>query len=187
MQFAKFITISLLCLIISPPLLAGEINLNKTVTLKSSGGETIDIGSIQLTRQPSGGFSYTLDIDHSKFSDHFLSMRPFKCFQGPIQMLCHLPYPYNKSQLIKNNDLKDLEYDLLFIHRRSTDYGINPWNGIYYQLTMDKQFNFTGELKEVDLDILASPPEGGITRPITQSDLNEADPDSHSYPVLLIQ
>ena len=187
MLCARFLSMVFLCLSANSVLHAGEIKSTKTVTLQSPGGESIDIATINMTRESSGGFSYQLEIDDSKFGDYFLSMRPFKCFQGPIQMLCYLPYPYQKGQKITANDLKDLEYDLLFIHRKSTDYGIDPWNGVYYKLTLDQDNNLSGVMKEVDLDILASPPEGGVTRPITETDINEVDPDSHSYPFVIIK
>lgn len=187
MLYVRYLSILLLSFSVNSVLHAGEIKFTKTVTLQSPSGESIDIANIQMTRESSGGFSYQLDIDNSKFGDYFLSMRPFKCFQGPIQMLCHLPYPYQKNQKITANDLKDLEYDLLFIHRKSTDYGINPWNGVYYKLTLGQDNNLSGVMKEVNLDILASPPEGGVTRPITDMDMHEADPDSHSYPFVVIK
>lgn len=169
------------------PTLHAEGILKRTVTLQSSDGYSIDIASIEFTKQKGDGYSYTISIDDSKFSDHFLSMRPFKCFQGPKQMLCYLPYPYEKTKKISANDLGDLEYDLLFIHRKSTDYGIDPWNGVYYKLTLGKNANLTGILKEVDLDILAAPPEQGVTRPITDTDLNDAETSGHSYPKLAIK
>lgn len=174
------------CGFFNSALLADPQKIQRTVTLKASSGDSIDIARILLSKQPDGGYSYTLDMDDSKFSNHFLSMRPFKCFQGPKQMLCYLPYPYDKTRKLSQSDLTDLEYDLLFIHRKSTDYGIDPWNGIYYKLTLLKDVQLAGVLKEVDLDILATPPEKGVTRPITHQDLNEADQDSHSYPRLLI-
>jgi hypothetical protein len=160
--------------------------LTRTVTLIPSNGKPIDIAQIQLTRQKDGSFTYTIEMDYSKFGDHFLSMRPFKCFEGPKQMLCHLPYPYEKTQKISGMNLQDMEYDLLFIHRKSSDYGIDPWNGVYYKLTLDDSTNLSGVLKEVDLDILAVPPEGGV-RPIGKDDLNHAEPGSHSYPTLQIK
>lgn len=186
MKFARLLSILFLSWIFNSSLHADDRNIVRTVTLQSTAGDSIDIARIQLSKQPDGGFTYTLDMDDSKFSNHFLSMRPFKCFQGSKQMLCYLPYPYEKTQKLSASDLQDLEYDLLFIHRKSTDYGIDPWNGVYYKLSLHRDAELTGVLKEVDLDILASPPEQGITRPITEKDLNEADPDGHSYPQLAI-
>lgn len=187
MVYIRLFSLFLMCWILNFSVYAADNTLRKTVTLQAASGDSINIASIQLQKQRDGSYTYELDIDHSKFSNHFLSMRPFKCFQGPSQMLCHLPYPYSKTSKLSKDDLQDLEYDLLFIHRKSTDYGIDPWNGLYYKLSLHEDAKLTGQLKEVDLDILASPPDKGVTRPITDKDLNAADPDSHSYPTLVIQ
>lgn len=187
MKLARLLSLILLCWLLTPILHADEKIISRTVTLKSGAADSIDIASIQLSKQQDGSYIYTLDMDQSKFTNHFLSMRPFKCFQGAKQMLCYLPYPYAKTHSFGVSDLQDLEYDLLFIHRKSTDYGIDPWNGIYYKLSLQKDAKLTGVLKEVDLDILATPPEEGVIRPISKQDLNDADPDSHSYPYLVIQ
>jgi len=187
MLIVRLVTMFMLAIIFSSSLYACEKKLTRTVTLQPSDGESIDIASIELQKQKDGSYHYKLNVDDSKFSNHFLSMRPFKCFEGPKQMLCYLPYPYEKNNKISAEDLGNLEYDLLFIHRKSTDYGIDPWNGVYYKLEMDKDANLLGVLKEVDLDILAAPPEKGVTRPITDSALNEAEPSGHSYPTLVIK
>lgn len=118
------------------------------------------------------GYSYRLQMNEAVFGDHFLSMRPFKCIKANANMLCHLQYPYEIARSITNDDLTDLEYDLLFIRRKSTDYGINPWNGLYYRLTWEGD-ELHGVGHEVDLDILAVPPESGNTRPIKPVDLHE--------------
>ena len=186
MSFVRPLSL-LLCLFISPVLYADDETLRRTVTLQPSDGESINLASVELIKQKDGSYTYTISIDDSLFGNHFLAMRPFKCFQGPKQMLCHLPYPYEKTNKLSTSDLQDMEYDLLFIHRKATDYGIDPWNGLYYKLTMDKDAKLIGVLKEVDLDILAAPPDEGITRPITYDQLNDADTSTHSYPKLLIQ
>ena len=186
MHFLRALSFLLLSIFLIPTLHANEQKFKRTVTLKPSDGESIDIANLEIVKLKGDTYSYSINMDDSKFSNHFLSMRPFKCFQGPKQMLCYLPYPYDKTTKFSGVDLQDLEYDLLFIHRKSTDYGIDPWNGLYYKLSLDKDVNLSGVLKEVDLDILASPPDEGVTRPITGTELNEADPSSHSYPTLII-
>lgn len=190
MPIFRLFSLLLLCLLTTPVLHADEQTIKKTVTLQPvdvESAEPIDIASIELVKQKDGTYTYSISMDESKFGNHFLSMRPFKCFQSPKQMLCYLPYPYEKTNTLSATDLQDLEYDLLFIHRKATDYGIDPWNGLYYKLTLDKDANLSGVLKEVDLNILAAPPDEGVTRPITGEQLNEADPDTHSYPKLVIQ
>ncbi len=125
-------------------------------------------------------------MNDAVFSDEFLSMRPFKCIHQNEQMLCHLVYPYEKLGYITQQDLTDLEYDLLFLHKSASEYGINAWNGLYYRLQLDTS-GLTGSLREVDLNILAAPPEQGDLRPITADMLYEADPAQHLFPYIRIQ
>ncbi len=166
---------------------SAELNPAMTVTLHPNAGEPISIASVTVDKEGEH-YRYSLTMDSSKFTDHFLSMRPFKCFQGPQHMLCHLPYPYDKTTVISADNLTDLEYDLLFIHRQASEYGINPWNGVYYKLRLDEESGkISGELREVDLDILASPPKDGVKYPIQDSDLIEAEPAAHSYPQMVIE
>ncbi|WP_298850100.1 hypothetical protein [uncultured Ruegeria sp.] len=84
------------------------------------------------------------------------------------------------------DDLTDLEYDLLFIHTGATEYGIDMWIGIYYQLQTDGD-RPVGQLHEMDMGLLAVPPAEGDLRPVTDKDIHEADPDSHWLPQLVIE
>ena len=175
---------------------AAELGSDMVVKLQADNGDSVELARIDFTKEGQG-WNYQLKMNSSLFSDHFLSMRPFKCFNSPRQMLCHLPYPYDKGQTIQAGQLRDLEYDLLFIHRQSTDYGIDPWNGIYYRLKLDeaagkitgelREVNLDGELREVNLDILAAPPEEGDTYPIKDKDLIEVELDTHAYPRVVIE
>jgi hypothetical protein len=117
---------------------------------------------------------YRLQLDEDRFADYFLSMRPFKCITRGKRMLCHLPYPYANRRNISRDDLTDLEYDLLFIERSPTEYGIDPWNGRYFRLRWDGDA-ILGEIHEVDLDELAVPPEQGDFRPLNAADLTPAE------------
>lgn len=141
---------------------ASSLEGAKKVVFQPATGNVVTIANVNFTKEKGGSYSYALEMVDGLYSDHFLSMRPFKCFTTPKQMLCHLAYPYSKTQKIASADLQDLEYDLLFIHRKDADYGINPWNGLYYKLTLSDDGTITGVLNEVDLDILAVPPEKGL-------------------------
>nr|MBV6628448.1 hypothetical protein [Oceanococcus sp. HetDA_MAG_MS8] len=117
---------------------------------------------------------YQLQWDASQFSDHFLSMRPFKCLAAVDQTLwCRVPYPYAKQSNLAI-DLVDLEYDLLFVWKRRGEYGINLRNGLYFQLQASGA-GWDGVLHQVDLEALGVPPEPGVMRPIGGSDLDEAE------------
>ncbi len=154
----------------------------KTIALVEQNGTRHSIG--QLFIGDDGG--YRIDWADAVFTDHFLSMRPFKCLEGSEKDWCHVPYPYPNRRQLTGNDLTDLEYDLLFLWRGTSEYGINMWNGVYYQLEQDGSA-LTGQLYELDMDLLSAPPADGELRPISDADLHEADPDSHWLPGLTIE
>ena len=158
---------------------------NKSIALVNNDGEVYEIANIQFQQQ-SDRVTYKIELDESKFSDEFLSMRPFKCIREQNLMVCHLVYPYAKQGYITIDDLTDLEYDLLFLHKSADEYGINAWNGLYYLLTVESD-KLIGNLNEVDLNVLAAPPEDGDLRPVTKDMLYEVDPINHMYPSLVIE
>ena len=158
---------------------------SKTITLAGKDNESLEIGSIHFKKE-NEKVTYEIEFKEDKFNDEFLSMRPFKCIHKSGQMLCHLVYPYKKQGHISEQDLVDLEYDLLFLHKDASEYGIDPWNGLYYNLKLGTK-GFVGTLKEVDLNVLAAPPEDGVLRPVTSDMLYDADTAQHLFPGLIIQ
>ena len=149
------------------------------VVLETAQGEAVEIAVLEVA-----GGAYTVTRAAAPFTDHFLSMRPFKCLEGPDKHWCHVPYPYEIARAT-GEGLTDLEYDFLFLWKNATDYGINMWNGVYYVLS-DGPDGITGHLHEMDMDILSAPPEAGDLRPVTRADLEPGEPDSHWLPVLRI-
>lgn len=160
------------------PVLAEE---NHGVYLQDQSGERLQIAT--LNTAPDGTYDVTMNA--AAFTDHFLSMRPFKCLEGPVKNWCHMPYPYAIRRDI-SEELTDLEYDFLFLWKDSSDYGINMWNGIYYRIEPDGG-GFRGAVHEMDMNLLASPPEAGDFRPLRPQDIIESDPDSHWLPHLIIE
>jgi hypothetical protein len=129
---------------------------------------------------------YRLSFSEQPFGDYFLSMRPFRCIERGETMLCHLPYPYENRRRLGREALTDLEYDLLFIARSPTEYGIDPWNGRYFRLRWEGD-GIVGDLYETDLGILAAPPEGGNLRPLAEVDMVAMEPGGGPWaPVLRI-
>ncbi|WP_107846986.1 hypothetical protein [Litoreibacter ponti] len=153
----------------------------RTVFVEDSDGARIEIASLEVTEDG----SYALTMNETPFSDHFLSMRPFKCLAGPKKHWCHVPYPYEIARNV-SSDLTDLEYDFLFVWKDATEYGINMWNGIYYKLE-DAGDGFVGRAHEMDMDVLSAPPDAGDLRPLQAKHLHESDPDSHWLPRLIIE
>lgn len=153
----------------------------RTVFLEDGSGARIEIAALAVKEDG----TYNLNMVPDAFSDHFLSMRPFKCIDGTAKTWCHVPYPYEIKRDV-SADLTDLEYDLLFLWKRSNDYGIDMWNGVYYKLTDDGE-RIVGKIYEMDMNVLSVPPETGNLRPIREVDLTEGDVDSHWLPRVVIE
>ena len=99
--------------------------------------------------------------------------------------MCHLPYPYENRRVFSAEDMADLEYELLFLHKRPTEWGIDAWNGLYYQMELQGD-HIEGTLNEIDLNVLASPPEPGNERPLRDVELHPAEGGKHAFPRLTI-
>jgi len=170
--------------LLSMTVFAGELVGSKKVYLVSTTGELTHFADVELT--PDGDkVAYKVFIIDKPFENQFLSMRPFQCVMGKKQVMCHVPYPYEKSGFITESDLTELSYDLLFLHKNPAEYGINLWNGIFYKLTLNAG-EITGVLYEVDMNTIASPPKTEEL-PFTEDQVFEADLDNYVYPRVLIK
>ena len=171
---------------ISSPLFADILEGNKKVYLVSSANELTHIANVTFTTSDEKEkVDYRLSIIDLPFENQFLSMRPFQCMMGKKQVMCHVPYPYEKSGFVTKSDITALSYDILFLHKNPAEYGINLWNGIFYKLEL-KEESIEGTLYEVDMNTIASPPEvEGL--PFTEDLVFEADLDNYVYPRILIK
>lgn len=167
---------TLACLIVATTAAADS----QSVFLEAQDGSRIRIATLTIA----DGGDYQVEMEDTPFSDHFLSMRPFRCLEGPKKHWCHIPYPYDINRNI-SADLIDLEYDFLFLWKGATEYGINMWNGVYYKLE-EHDGHLIGTLHEMDMDLLSAPPEAGNLRPLEATDLHESDPESHWLPRMVI-
>lgn len=158
---------------------AGLPTGERRITLVSATGERLSIGRVTFT--PDGDArTITVALDAPEFRDEFLSMRPFRCLPGTKEMWCHLAYPYDLKGRITAGDLTDLEYSLLFLFKPPTGYGIDAWNGLYFRLAA-VDGGISGALHEVDLDVLAAPPDDRAARVITPADLTRAEAGGHRF------
>lgn len=149
------------------------------VWLLDQDGGRIDIATLTLVDD-----TYSVAMTDTAFGDHFLSMRPFKCVNGPEMLWCHVPYPYEIKRDIAS-DVVDLEYDFLFLWKKAGSYGIDLWNGVYYVLDVQGD-GLLGTLHEMDMNTLSVPPEAGNFRPVLAKHLEPGDLDSHWLPRLEI-
>lgn len=144
------------------------------------------IGDVNFSTTQSGQTAFQVTIDTDQFTDHFLSMRPFRCIEGDTEWFCYLEYPYDLRSLVTEDDLSDLEYQLLFISKAPTEYGIDAWNGLYYQMQIESDGTLTGTLLEGDLNSLQSPPAEPFAKPVDLGEFIEADESRRLFPTLRI-
>lgn len=159
---------------------------NYSITLKGNSDEAVNVATLSTTAAETGGVDYKIEWNRSLFDDHFLSMRPFKCLPGNKKLWCHTPYPYEIKRHLSSDDFTDLEYDLVFVWKPEAEYGIDLWNGVYYQLE-STDFGWKGVMHDYDLDNLSVPPPAGELRPILEKDLHEASVEDHFLPFIEIR
>jgi len=159
-----------------------------SITLKGNADEALEIGVLttEAAGDEKGGADYNIKWKADQFEEHFLSMRPFKCLPGGEKLWCHTPYPYEIKRHISDDDVTDLEYDLIFVWKPQGQYGIDLWNGVYYQLEAT-DFGWKGVMNEYDLGILGIPPDKGELRPVLEKDLHEASVEDHFLPFIEIR
>lgn len=159
-------------------------NGSKKVTLLENNGAEVDIGTIHFSQQQQK-ISYKLEISHQRFVDYFLSMKEMKCLEGP-ELWCHLAYPYKNPHLVQRDDFRWLSHDLLFMHKKKSDFGANFYNGIYYQFTFANN-RLVGHAMAMDLNILAAPPDDMATPPIAEYDIEEMELSTRWLPTIEIK
>jgi hypothetical protein len=159
----------------------------RALSLIDEAGGALQVAELRLSPPGADGAqSFEIDWDDTKFGDYFLSMRPFKCIEGPKQLWCRVPYPYAIARQIRPDDLTDLEYATLFVWKRKGDYGIDLWNGVYYAITAQADGALVGRLHDYDMNALGIPPDAGEMRPIGTDELTEGPEDGRWLPGLVI-
>lgn len=157
----------------------------KTIYAELVNESRIAIGTVTFEQQGEA-LAYEFDLDETVTSEHFLSMRPFKCLDLERQTVCHLPYPYELSGRVQPPDWRDLEYRLLFLFKDAGEYGINFENGYYFRFE-EVGDQLIGARYETNMDQLASPPPEDIDYPLDEAELYESEGDSHRLKRLVIE
>ncbi len=161
-----------------------ELSGRKSVYLVDKSEQKLKIGDVHFNASVDG-VSYKLVLEREKFQDYFLSMKEMKCLEGD-ELWCHLPYPYQSPRVVKSDDFRWLEHDLLFMFKKKEAFGANFWNGIYYKMSF-RNGRIEGTAQAVDLNMLAAPPEDQSIPPVSEADLDEADIDLRWLPYLVIE
>ncbi len=150
---AFFLSIAL----ITTPARAWDLSGSKVIKVHPRDEQPVSIGTVNFMAAPDGSSSYTLTLDHSPFTDHFLSMKEFKCLSGGGEVTCHVPYPYNHPRVVTPTNLAWLEHELLFLFKLPNEFGAKLWNGLYFQLRLTEQ-GLVGKPQAIDLNLISSPP-----------------------------
>ncbi len=156
----------------------------KDIYLLDNKDKKMLIGSINFLTN-GNKISYQIHLKYEKFTDYFLSMKEMKCLEGP-ELWCHLGYPYNNPRSISTADFSWLSHDLLFMYKKSSEFGANFNNGIYYDFKRDSN-KIIGTAMAVDLNLLAAPPEDETTPPITIHDIDEIELSNRWLPKIIIE
>ena len=140
------------------PAWAWELQGTKIVVAHTRDQQRITLGTVRFDAQPGGRVSFVLKLDPAPFSDHFLSMKEFKCIDGRVELLCHVPYPYPQPRTVSGNDLAWLEHSLLFLYKLPGEFGAKLWNGLYFQFERTEQ-GLRGRPQAIDLNRISAPPD----------------------------
>lgn len=146
---------------------------------------SVSFFDVQEDQEPSS-YAVSVELDTEDLTDHFLSMRPFRCLEDASEWYCYLPYPYEIDARVTADDLTDLSYQLLFIRKESGEFGIDAWNGLYYVLERQASGDIHGYVTEGDLNVLAEPPEPG-SRPIDLNEFITDGTEDRRFPALVIR
>lgn len=159
----------------------------RALSLIAEDGAPVQVAEVTLgAPDADGAQSVAIAWNDALFGDYFLSMRPFKCLEGPEQLWCRVPYPYEIARRIGPGDLTDLEYATLFVWKPKGAYGIDLWNGVYYVMEAAPDGSLVGVLHDYDMNALGIPPAPGDMRPIAADELTIGPEDGRWLPGLVI-
>ena len=167
------------------PALAFEFVGTKTITLHGRDGQRVQIGQVKFLPAATGT-SFTLDLDHQRLTDHFLSMKEFKCLASPAEVFCHVPYPYANPRTVSATDLAWLEHALLFFFKLPQDFGAKLWNGIYFRLA-NTPAGLVGTPQAIDLNMIGVPPADLALPPYGAGERSDIDPGVRWFNRLTIE
>lgn len=143
---------------------AWELQGTKQLVALTRDQQRLPLGTVTFTPRPDGRIAFAVHMDHAKFTDHFLSMKEFKCVEGGGEVSCHVPYPYPNPGTVTATDLRWLEHHLLFLFKLPKEFGAKLWNGLYYRLERTDT-GLVGKPQSIDLNLISAPPAQADTPP----------------------
>ncbi|SKA85022.1 hypothetical protein SAMN02745130_02568 [Thiothrix eikelboomii] len=164
----------------------GELTGTKTLSAKFADGSAVVLGTIDFTPTEQGAANFKLNLRTEQLSDHFLSMREFKCIEASQELTCYVPYPYPHPATISPNDFVWLEHSLLFFFKAPRDFGAKLWNGLYFEFQQSGTM-LIGTPKAVDLNLIAAPPADPLQAPFEKELRHEIPADSRWLRSLVLE
>ena len=154
--FTRLSSLLLIGLLAAPIANAWELQGVKSITATTRDNQRITLGSVRFEPQGDGTVSFSVTLEPARFTDHFLSMKEFKCLDGPGEVFCHVPYPHTQPGTITADDLAWLEHNLLFLYQLPTDFGAKLWNGLCFRLEPTER-GLRGRPQAIDLNYISAP------------------------------
>lgn len=158
--------LALVCVAVPGVAVAAELSGVKTVTVVTRDHQKLVIGTAEFVPSANGAVAFKLKMNHALFSDHFLSMKEFKCLTSASELSCHVPYPYANPATVSGNDFAWLEHSLLFLFKQPRDFGAKLWNGIYFRMEREGE-GLVGFPQAVDLNYISAPSDTPMIPPFT--------------------
>lgn len=138
---------------------AFDLQGTRTITAHTRDAQHIVLGSVRFEPAAGGGpVGFVVTMDAARFTDHFLSMKEFKCLDGRTELVCHVPYPYPQPRAVTPTNLAWLEHSLLFLYKQPADFGAKLWNGLYFRLEPTAT-GLRGLPQAIDLNFISAPPD----------------------------
>lgn len=156
-QLPLLVAFLLSIVLMSTPARAWELSGSKVIKVHVRDEQPVTLGTVTFAPVADGSSSYSVALDHARFTDHFLSMKEFKCLSGGGEVTCHVPYPYPHARTVTPANLAWLEHELLFLFKLPNEFGAKLWNGLYFQLRLTEQ-GLVGTPQAIDLNLISSPP-----------------------------
>jgi hypothetical protein len=158
----------LICLLVTVPAfaMAWDMQGTKTITANTRDNQHITLGTIRFEPQGNGTVSFLITMDRTHFSDHFLSMKEFKCIDGPLELVCYVPYPYPQPGTVTTKDMAWLEHSLLFMYKLPNEFSAKLWNGLYFHLERTEH-GLIGRPQAIDLNLISAPPDNPEVPPFS--------------------
>ncbi len=172
------------------PTHAASLEGAKTVSLVTPAGDKVAIGKLDL-KPTEGGYAFALTFKRDVFQERYMRENNVLCLEAAGKEVCHFTYPPaeyasdDASGVITDNDLRSLEYALLFVEKRPApaEVDIDPFNGLYYKLkTVDGHIEGT----VYGVDLTSTYTDGGVGKYIIER-LDDLDLASQRFPRLVIQ